>query len=79
MSTPKSIGTYRDFIHADYGHSFCEWLGYDAPRYECRYEFNGNSTYRMVSSRAKGEWCRTKKAAKSSYKGWLKHTKNAGF
>ncbi len=65
---PKSIGRYRDFINADYGHSFAEWLGFDAPKYEFHYSDAGEATYRMVSSRARGEFKRTKGAAKASYK-----------
>ncbi len=68
MSTPKSIGTYRDFLHADYGHSFAEWLGFDAPKYEVTYTYEGEVLFRMVSSRARGEWKRQKNFAKASYK-----------
>lgn len=65
---PKSIGRYRDFINADYGHSFAEWLGFDAPKYEVNYNMDGFCEFRMVSSRARGEFKRTKSAAKASYK-----------
>lgn len=70
MSTtiPKSIGRYRDFINADYGHSFAEWLGFDAPRYEVNYTREGAVEFRMVSSRARGEWKSQKNFAKASYK-----------
>lgn len=45
---------------------FASWLGFDMPKFEqdpWRYSF-----FRMVSSRAKGDWCATKKAARASYK-----------
>ena len=49
---------------------FAGWLGFDMPRFETSYLWPG--MVRMTSSRAKGEWCATKKDAKASYKKQLK-------
>lgn len=62
--TPKQ--NYADFLHADYGHSFAEWLG-------CKRVLEMHShwskwDYRYTSPTVKGEWCPTKKEALASYR-----------
>ena len=44
----RSQQNYADFLHADYGHSFAEWLGIEVPEVEYRLS-SGNTLYRMVS------------------------------
>lgn len=67
---------YRDFIEADAGYSFSEWLGINKPVYEVRGRW-GNFEYRMyrldrslyqIHGTVSGDWKPTKKAAKESYK-----------
>jgi len=64
---------YQEFLDADSGHCFGEWLGINLPEFEY---FNGK--IRMLrrcwdySTDISGEWCKTKKTAKASYKEALK-------
>lgn len=51
---------------------FAGYLGFDSPKYYLKvYSFSKPEEYQMRSSRASGEWCATKKAAKASYKAAL--------
>lgn len=69
---------YRDFMHADYGHDFHEWLCINKPEIESDYIGN----YRMFrwvwncGRDVQGEWSKTKKAAKASYKEALRRSKD---
>lgn len=68
----KAQETYRDFLHADYGHPFSDFLGISLPKIE----YSGNQ-YRYVRTdynkvKIVGDWKPTKKAAKESYKFKLK-------
>lgn len=81
LPEPKKRTRYGEYLHADYGHSFAEWLGIELPVYEDREVGRYKWEYRMVRrSRAYwdsyydicGEWKPTKKAAKASYKEALK-------
>lgn len=66
---------YDDFLDADSGLEFHEWLGIEKPKVEYRDKsfIHGDVEpgCRMRSSRATGEWCKTKKDAKASYKAAL--------
>lgn len=55
---------YRDYLRADAGYDFAEFLGIELPRLE----FGSRNTVRYTSSRGTGEWCSCKKDAKASYK-----------
>ena len=76
---------YDEFLDADSGMEFHEWLGIEQPRIEHRGKSFGLSdegrliskeaACRMSSSRATGEWCKTKKDAKASYKAALAASK----
>lgn len=71
QSTAKR--NYGEYLDADYGHSFAEWLGINMPEFEY---FNGK--IRMLrrcwdySTDVAGEWRDTHKSAKASYKEALK-------
>lgn len=65
------MSKYGDFLHADCGHSFAEWLGIEVPRYDFETR-RGKFFYRLRSSRAMGEWKPLKKEAKASYKAALR-------
>lgn len=66
---------YDEFLDADSGMAFHEWLGIEKPKMEYRDKSFVHGDVepgcRMRSSRATGEWCKTKKDAKSSYKAAL--------
>ena len=81
---PK-LTRYDEFLDADSGLEFHEWLGIEKPTIEHRCKSFGYSEVgslisiesgcRMSSSRATGEWCKTKKDAKASYKAALAASK----
>ena len=63
---------YLDFLHSDTGYTFAEYLGIVVPRLEVS-RANGVSLYRYVrhdylKTSITGDWRKTKKAAKESYK-----------
>jgi len=62
---------YGNFLHADGGQSFAEYLGIDAPVTEYGHWGHNLDKVRMKSKRATGKWCMTKKEAKASYKAAL--------
>ena len=61
---------YMDYLHADTGYSFAEYLGIDEPLIEF---WNGKCRYR--SRKASGTWETLKKDARASYKQALKAVK----
>jgi hypothetical protein len=58
--------------------NFASFLGFDKPEYESEYAWGSLKRVRMKSSRAIGEYCLTKKAAKASYKTVLKGMSHEG-
>lgn len=66
---------YDEFLDSDSGIPFHEWLGIEKPKVQYRDKsfIHGDVQpgCRMHSSRATGEWCKTKKDAKASYKAAL--------
>lgn len=75
LPAPKKHTRYEEYLAADYGHSFAEWLGIDVPEIEYGSWYTCRGKFRMVSRRAAGEWCDTQKAAKASYKEALRASK----
>lgn len=75
----KARSKYQDFQDSECGNDFHEWLGINKPRVD--YDRNGNcrmyriGDYRDVS--IYGEWRKTKKQAKASYKDALRASKGA--
>lgn len=71
---------YGEYLHADCFDSFADYLGINKPKYETRGDW-GKYEYRMfrrdlsvswaVYPDVAGEWCKTKKEAKASYKAAL--------
>lgn len=67
---------YSDYIDADSGHSFAEWLGITKPEYEVRGTWGGfeyrmcrrDRSFYQINGTVSGDWMPTKKAAKESYK-----------
>jgi hypothetical protein len=69
---------YEQFQSEDTGLDFHEWLGIEKPKVEYRDKcriLGYESGCRMRTDRATGEWCKTKKEAKASYKAVLAATK----
>ncbi|KAB8307617.1 hypothetical protein EH227_16660 [Rouxiella chamberiensis] len=75
LPEPKKRTRYQEYLAADYGHSFAEWLGIDVPKIEYGSWYPNDGKFRMVSHRAAGEWSDTQKAAKASYKRALSASK----
>lgn len=77
---PAKKSAFDVFMDSDCGYSFSEWLcGWRMPKYELRGSHPGeyrmwrwNYAYPGDSGRLHGEWCATKKEAKSTYKAALK-------
>lgn len=83
LPLPPKRSRYEEFLDADYGHSFAEWLCIEIPEVE----WSGNRNYSSIrpdecyryrrreftrgerwSPEIIGEWKNTKKEAKASYK-----------
>lgn len=69
----KAKGNYQEYLDADYGHGFAEWMGIRVPEIE----YNSRGECRMYRTApyhysyhrdVEGKWCKTKKEAKASYK-----------
>lgn len=79
------MSTYGDFLHADTGHSFADYLNINLPKYEYGGMWNAEKVrmIRKTDTRARiaaqyeiiGEWCDTKREAKASYKAAMKARK----
>ncbi len=76
----KSKQTYQDYIDSEMCEDFAFFLGIKEPYLESRSRnenlyYEGKQDYRMVSTKyhnLTGEWCKTQKDAKISYKKMLK-------
>lgn len=76
---------WEDYLDADYGHSFAEWLGIERPRVECHHPYGRKPEYRVYRSPrdwlgetmpVRGEWKPTKKEAKANYKEALRQRRS---
>lgn len=77
MPTPVKYSKYQEYLRADIGCSFAEWLGIEVPRREYQgYRHSADHRVRLVSSKATGEWGATLKEAKALYKTALGATKS---
>ncbi|MDR2325459.1 MAG: hypothetical protein LBE51_08690 [Acidovorax sp.] len=86
---PKKHNQHHQWLDADSGHSFGEWLcGGQLPKFEtrgyCGYGSHNTLEYRMYRMSGygygawcdvEGQWAKTKKEAKASYKAALKARK----
>lgn len=74
LAQPPKLTRYGEYLDADYGHSFAEWLGINPPRVEWNHRWGKEAKYRFVRldwqrhCDVAGEWKPTKKEAKASYK-----------
>jgi len=81
LPQPPKLTKYGEYMDADYGHSFAEWLGINLPRVEWNYKFGKDALYRYVRNDWQhrtdiaGEWKPTKKEAKATYKAALRAKK----
>lgn len=75
LESPSKRSKYEQFLRADTGLTFAEWLGIDVPQRDYRQAFGPSrgirSEVRLRTSRATGSWCPTVKEAKASYKAAL--------
>lgn len=82
LPLPPKPTKFDEFMDADTGHSFAEYLGIRKPEYEHRggwkcWEYRMFRRQFDYSRDVQGEWAPTKKAAKSSYKAALQAFKGA--
>lgn len=74
---------YNEYLDADSGQNFAEWLGIYVPEFEY-HTMAGKSLCRMFrrgpygARDVQGNWCSTQKAAKASYKQALRGNSNGG-
>lgn len=64
-------GRYQDFMEHDGYDTFPDFLGIDVPQREYSYAYETRGFVRLKSRRATGEYCKTMKEAKASYKAAL--------
>lgn len=79
LPQPPRLTKYGEYLDADTGHSFVEFLGINLPRLEVDYQWGSKPTlYRYIRRDwqyrcdVAGEWKPTKKEAKATYKTALK-------
>lgn len=79
LPQPPKLTKYGEYMDADTGHSFADYLGINRPRVEVDYPRGKKTQYRYVrrehwsyGTDVSGEWKPTKKEAKASYKEALK-------
>lgn len=78
----RKFTRYQQFMDSDCGNTFAEYLGINVPVLEFGHPTYGGG-YRYVRTshiswdheRIEGEWCKTQKEAKASYKAALKKAK----
>lgn len=76
MPAPVKYSKYQEYLRADTGCSFAEWLGIEVPRREYQgNRYSADHRIRLVSTKATGEWGATLKEAKALYKKALDATK----
>lgn len=74
LPQPPKLTRYGEYMEADTGLSFIEFLGINPPRVEWNHQWGKEAKYRYVRQDWKyrtdvaGEWKPTKKEAKASYK-----------
>lgn len=78
----RASAAWLEYMDADYGHSFAEWLGIEKPRLEYHWDSRNANKYRYVRAehtrrgrwrqRVEGQYAPTMKEAKASYKEALK-------
>lgn len=72
LPQPRKRSRWEQYLHAESGLTFAEWLGIDAPVREYRGYWGRDRMVRLKSRRATGDWAKTIKEAKASYKEALK-------
>jgi len=80
LPEPPKQTRYDEYLCSEYSESFADYLGINVPEYETRGHFQRDTEYRMFRRGNShlgepwiyGEWARTKKEAKASYKAALK-------
>ncbi|NDI85100.1 hypothetical protein [Undibacterium crateris] len=77
LPPPKKKTRYDQYLSSECVESFPEWLGIDIPEREYNWDCWGEqkNKVRFKSRRGTGEWCKTIKEAKVSYKAAIKRNK----
>ncbi|WP_140921036.1 hypothetical protein [Limnobaculum xujianqingii] len=70
---------YNEYLRSECCESFAEWLGIEVPERDYCYWGEDDGKVRLRSSRATGEYCKTLKDAKASYKAALKAKKEGAY
>lgn len=68
LPAPRKRSKYEQYLDSDADYSFADFLGIEVPRREYSYDRRTPNHFRLVSSRATGEYALTLKDAKASYK-----------
>lgn len=85
LPQPRKLTRYQQFMDSDCGNTFAEYLGINVPALEYdrphgadsyQYRYARTSYISWNHERIEGEWCRTKKEAKASYKAALNKAKS---
>lgn len=77
LPRPRKYSRYEQYLDSESGLSFPEWLGIEVPQRQYSADYFGpkRDHVRLVSSRGTGEYCKTLKEAKASYKAVLAERK----
>lgn len=74
----KAQSRYQDYLDVgDCYHDFAAFLGFQPPEREYGHSWQNRDMIRFRSPRATGEWCKTVKEAKASYKAAMKASKES--
>ena len=77
MELTKSQARYQEYLHSDPGCDFYEWLNIRRPEIRMSFVYPCSGAYQMINwvrdgifgrKLIKGEYCKTKKEARESYK-----------
>lgn len=77
LPAPRKRSRYEQYLESECCESFAEWLGIEVPKREYNHYSWGacQGFMRLKSARATGEYCKTLKDAKISYKAALAKAK----
>lgn len=71
LPAPRKRSRYEEYLDADVGYSFAEFLGIEVPQRDYSRDRRTPKHFRLVSKLAKGGYAPTLKDAKASYKAAL--------
>jgi len=77
LPQPPKLSKYEQYLRSESGLTFAEWLGIEVPKREYEGYWSKDRRVRLKSDRATGEWAKTIKEARASYKEKLKVSKGS--